>query len=403
VNYLARTSRALWPAPAQVTIGRRSSAYALSEFVMVPSAGDPRLLVPSTSRRAAAAAVLGYNKERSSRARLKSRALWAALASGLGQIVFRDRLVVEATPTTLPVDTIETYLRGVLAPDLLLSWHIGPARANRKPVLQLLTPAGRTVGFAKVGINELTRELVRAERRNLDLLAQCRLGAVTAPRVLHSGGWQGLEILVQEALPMWRRRDTATHERLVRAMRDVASVRGVTNASLSSSGYWRSLRAKTDRASGSEADGLRFALDRIAAADAEPVSFGAWHGDWTPWNMAVLPGTTLVWDWERFTVGVPVGFDALHYELQHAIVGQRVEPRVAAADCMRDARRLLAPFGVAAERSEQIALLYLVEIATRYLLDGQAAAGSRLGRLNEWLMPEIVDAAARLSPAMGGN
>jgi hypothetical protein len=403
-SYLAQTTGVLWPAPTLVTIGKRRRTRVLSEFVVVPSSSDPRLLVPSTPKRAAAAAVLGYNKERSSRARMKSRALWAALASGLGQVVLRDRLVVQAGQhASVPVDTIETYLRSVVTGDVLVSWHIGPARANRKPVLQLLNPTGHTVGFAKIGINDLTRELVRKERSSLHLLAGARLHEVTAPRVLHAGEWRGLEILVQEALPVWRRRGPATPERLVRAMSEVASIRGLTRVRLTSSPYWARLRAKTARVHGREAEGLLFALQRIEATDAEPVSFGAWHGDWSAWNMAVLPHTTLVWDWERFALGVPLGFDALHYALQDAIVRRRVPPPAAAEECVKGAAGLLAPFGITAQHSRRIALLYCVEIATRYLLDDQAAAGSRLGRLDDWLIPVVTDAAKVLGPVLKGN
>ena len=44
-----------------------------------------------------------------------------------------------------------------------MSLYLSPARANRKPVLQLLTPQGQAAGFAKIGTNQLTRELVTAE------------------------------------------------------------------------------------------------------------------------------------------------------------------------------------------------------------------------------------------------
>ena len=40
-----------------------------------------------------------------------------------------------------------------------------------------------------------------------------------------------------------------------------------------------------------------------------------------------------------------------------------------------------------------MARLYLVEIAARYLLDGQAAAGARLGRVEHWLLPALATEA----------
>ena len=87
-----------------------------------------------------------------------------------------------------------------------MSVHVGAPRANRKPVLQLLSPDGTTLGFAKLGVNRLTRRLVRAETSALVTLRYLRLSTVDTPRVLHTGRWRGHQVLVQEALPTWERR-----------------------------------------------------------------------------------------------------------------------------------------------------------------------------------------------------
>ncbi len=57
-------------------------------------------------------------------------------------------------------------------------------------------------------------------------------------------------------------------------------------------------------------------LVQIRSAEPEKVfELGAWHGDWTAWNCAAAAQAdqVLVWDWERYTEGVPRGFDALHH------------------------------------------------------------------------------------------
>ena len=78
------------------------------------------------------------------------------------------------------------------------------------------------------------------------------------------------------------------------------------------------------------------------------LTFGAWHGDWAPWNMASTERGLLVWDWERFTSGVPLGFDALHYRLQSRPGAGHRDP-LTAAPPPRGAPALLAPFGISAE------------------------------------------------------
>ena len=65
---------------------------------------------------------------------------------------------------------------------MVVSLRIGPPRANRKPVLELLSPGGEVLGFAKVGVTGLTRELVRAEAAALDVLGAGRADPPGGPR-----------------------------------------------------------------------------------------------------------------------------------------------------------------------------------------------------------------------------
>jgi hypothetical protein len=302
---------------------------------------------------------------------------------------------VSVSPGT---ETIEAYLSAVLDSDVLISAHLGAARANRKPVLQLLTPRGETTGFAKVSINPLTRSLILAERATLDKLAAEHFDGLSIPRVLHHGQWQGHEVLVMSALPVWRRRKTLRAGQLSAAMAEVSAVGGRSRAPLAGSAYLTRLRSRLDAApAGPDRAALSAALDTLAtvAAGAE-LGYGGWHGDWTGWNMACTGDQLLVWDWERFALGVPVGFDALHYRLQSAVVRGRQPPPAAAAECVRTAASPLAPLGVSAAEARLVAILYLAEVSARYLADRQAEAGAQLGRPGTWLIPAIEEAVSHL-------
>jgi hypothetical protein len=385
-RYLVEVLTTLYPAPCSLD-DTATDAAVLAEFVAVPDARRPRLLVPTGSRRVAAAAVHRYAQPSTRTARLKRDLAAAALRTGASGALLRDRLTVCGPPDA---DTINGYLHRVLGRDLALSVHIGPARANRKPVLQLLTPAGETVAFAKLGVNTLTNRLVRAEATALTTLAATGLSHVVTPRVLHIGQWRGHQILVQEALPTWRPR-RPVDSRLPQAMREVAYCLGTTREPLAASPYWKGLRDRLDRVSTmDEARSLALAADLLVARTGDTrIEFGAWHGDWAPWNMAALADTVLVWDWERFTPGVPVGFDAAHHELQVRLErGEQAEPAVDAMLARCD--RLLAPFDVPPASARVTALLYLVDLAARYLADRQAEAGARLGVLGSWLLPVLV-------------
>jgi hypothetical protein len=406
--YLREVCDLLWPPPAMVAVGRagpgrpgrgpgRAHAEAApphSEFIVLPRLGRPRLLVPPASR-PAAAAVRRYGEPGSRKARLATRALSIALASGLGGMMLRGRVRVHAPAGA---DTIETYLRAELARDVRVSMHLGEPRANRKPVLQLLSARGEPAGFAKIGVNPLTSGLVRAERDALGRLGRAGLRDVTVPRVLHYGQWRGLDILVLSPLPVWLRRRPLPWPQLTAAMGEIAAVDGLHDAPLAGGTYWQRLAGRLAAAdTGQDRAALDEALGVLAArAGGTRLAFGAWHGDWTPWNLASTDQGLLVWDWERFTGDVPLGFDALHYWLQTAVGPARGEPRAAAAECVGRAARLLAPLGVGGPAARLTAIVYLADLATRYLADQQARTGARLGNAGDWLIPAITDAVARL-------
>ncbi|MEP7025885.1 MAG: aminoglycoside phosphotransferase, partial [Actinomycetota bacterium] len=85
-----------------------------------------------------------------------ARLLPVLLSGGFAAVALRTRFRVSAPAGTT---TIESCLRDTCGPGISFGMHLGAARANRKPVLQLLTEAGRAAGFAKVSINPLTSEL----------------------------------------------------------------------------------------------------------------------------------------------------------------------------------------------------------------------------------------------------
>jgi hypothetical protein len=174
-------------------------------------------------------------------------------------------------------------------------------------------------------------------------------------------------------------------------MLEVAGCYGYTTGTLAGSAYWAEISARL-AAVGDRPEGvaLASAAEMLAGrSGGRTLRFGAWHGDWAPWNMASLAGTLLVWDWERFARNVPVGFDVLHYELQSRI--QATGDAAAAVEAtVRRAGELLLPFGVPADARELTALLYLIDLAARYLTDRQSEAGARLGVLGTWLLPVLI-------------
>jgi hypothetical protein len=406
-EYVLAVAERFWPGDGRVVVSSRSSAdraRSATHFLLVPSAADPKLVLPAGSTRAAAAAVRGFGGHGSWAAWGKARLLSGALSLGIGGLLLRDRLTVGAGG-----EGLDRVLSEALGTDVLLALHVGPPRANRKPVLQVLRPDGTVLGFAKIGVNLLTSRLVLDETAALLTLAEASLPGVQVPKVLHHGPWNDLEVLVQSALPVRRARPAGEAARIA-AMRVVARATGPNPDSAAGSAASSTAGSTESSTESSTVDDSSYgplvrqrisvlpdavasqqlgaAVDRIAAESVHtPLQWGAWHGDWTPWNCAALGGEVLVWDWERFAVGVPVGFDALHYHLQSGLAGVGRPTVEHARATIQAAPALLEPFNVEAAQARLSARLYLVELATRYLADDQAGAGGRLGRVHEWLLP----------------
>ncbi|GAA3126409.1 hypothetical protein GCM10010466_16620 [Planomonospora alba] len=256
-------------------------------------------------------------------------------------------------------DTIETYLSEVLGTPVRVALHVRPARrANRKPILEARGPGG-PVAFVKVGDTPRARELVAHEARTLGMLAEAPLKTVVAPAVLHHGSWRGLSVLALSPLPV--RRGTPGEDLRTAAIHEISALGG-------NSGNGAPAGSGTPGEKSAPGGGKRF----------------AWHGDFSPWNIAPGPdGRLLVWDWERFGTGVPLGFDALHHFFHRAL--RRMRPVTAARACLAQALPLLAPFGLSAGEARLTAVHYLAVLADRHAADGHEP----LGPPATWLTPVV--------------
>jgi hypothetical protein len=279
------------------------------------------------------------------------------------------------TDSSSPSETIAGYLSEVLGQPVQPTFRIGPARANRKPVLRLLNADGQTVAFAKVGISELTNSLVQGEALALAAAGHMQPQSFTAPTLLHHGQWHGLEVLVQSPLPIAAGPPMADDGRRVAAMVELATATGSERLALLTSPYWMRLKEAINFASDETARALAATLVRMEAAlDNLQLDFGAWHGDWAPWNMALLPETLLLWDWERYEDSVPLGFDALHHHFQ--LIKSTMGADEAIRNVYASAADLLAPFNVDRSAAPAVSVLYATSLAMRYARDF-AAMGSQ--------------------------
>lgn len=389
--YLLEITETLWPAdsPPQVHRGRPGPG-ARQTFIALPRGSRPRLLVPP-SRAAAAAAVRAYRGQSSRVSHLRMQMAAVAMSLGLGPLLFRDRLSVAGDG-----GSITDELSSILGVPVQVAVRGGPPRANRKPVLAVFDAAGHLLlAFAKLGNTPLTERLVAAEAEALRRLAEVDTPSVRTPRVIHCGPWRDMVLLVQEALPIERSRPVR-EAMLQRAMREVAEALGTTTAPWTVSPHAVGMRKQlAGMPASAESRELGAAIEALSAQEV-PLRLGCWHGDWTPWNCSAVRRSVLTWDWERFAEGVPVGFDALNYSLQAALARAGTPTTAQPEALLASAVERLAPFGVTPAEAQVTAVAYLIEIASRYMRDNQAAAGAHVGAVGSWLLPAITRATADL-------
>jgi hypothetical protein len=374
----------LWPPPATarlvVTVGRAKAATD-REWVVFPTPGTPRTLIP-TGLPGAATMLERQQEDRRLSGRIARSAVGWATRSGLTGWLPLPRLRVTGTG-----ESIETFLSAVLGEPVAVGVLLGTWRANRKPVLRIFGAGGDTLGFAKVGHNDLTRELVRREADNLRGVGASPGGHLQTPELIHHQRWRGLEVLVMSALthPVAAEAD---FERLpLEAMHELSILGGTQTSALASSGYVERLQGRlVDVEDRSGALRLSALLDRVLEQHGDDViEFGSWHGDWAAWNMAWVGGRVQLWDWERFERHVPLGFDVLHYRMQ-SVRHQHADGHDGAAGVFAAAPDLLEQVGVPAHLAAATIVLYLAEICARYMVAAQGDVGAPLRPRATWML-----------------
>jgi hypothetical protein len=381
------------------------SGRELESYTVVPRASRPRFLLPMASGRVTASALIAYNAIRPWPARFSRLAVASAFRAGLGPRLFPDRVAVTA-PKGMPIDTARSRLLCAHLEEILgmrgIKAAIGVRRPGvfGKPTLQLFTPDGRPAAYAKVGWSDLTRQLIRAEAAALRAWELRPSPLIGVPRLLHHGSWEDLSVSVTAPLPAKLRRYRPEHvPPPAEVSRAVASLHGgARSMPLAQSSYWRAVRHRAADADGRVHD----LVGRLECEYADvTLAFGAWHGDWVPWNLASFEGRIYAWDWEQSGQEVPVGFDVLQFHFQRSFIARREELARAVARCRRQAGPMLAEMQVPTERMQLVLVLYLLETYLRYLW-GVRSGNRWLRRFYPGILAVLQDEASALTSEASG-
>ncbi|MGX6605977.1 hypothetical protein ACWKSP_28190 [Micromonosporaceae bacterium Da 78-11] len=311
----------------RVSVSRRSRPGEQC-WAIVPSVERARFLVPLGNRRAAASSMLAYNALRSGPTRAVRAAIGALARLGATEALHFPVLRVHTPPDSGDLTPIDHLATAMNEPSLIAAIGVRPPDPNRKPTLQLFDGRGRPRGYAKIGWNGATRELVRAESAALlSLPADPGGDYPITPRPSYRGDWGDRVIGVTAPLPEKIRRLSDPDRPRVAAILAVARRGGAPGERrlLAGSPFLLRLRTEAETVAGPDGVAIRAAVDGLSdRTGAVEMEFGVWHGDWVPWNLAELDvhgATRLVaWDFEHSGAPVPVGFDLAHQAFNTALV-----------------------------------------------------------------------------------
>lgn len=377
-------------------------ATVLADLRVVPSASKPRLLVPADGA-ASRAALTSGGAIRGWRARVVRASSGTLLRGPLWRAAFRDRLVVVDTGGGAP--TLEDALAELLGEPVLLAVNVRPPSPTRKPVVQVLDARGRTLAYAKIAWHGFSGRNVRAEATFLSSIAGADLG-LAAPTPIGELTWRGYPVLVTAPMPASLRRYPAS-----RGVPDVDLTRGIASLFGTTATPWRASRARTElhaRAAELAADDppgdgtptglppslrpvpqparrpepqpvlkvvgqevLRL-LEQMDRSAEVPVESGAWHGDWSPWNLGLQGGRLWAWDWEFARRDVLMGLDLVHFPFQLAFIARRQGLATSLAAARAGAAPSLAALGVDPQGRDLVYAAHTAEIALRYLASARA-------------------------------
>ncbi len=378
---VGETPLATWAAAGELPAGFERA----DRFAVFPAGAGRAFMVSLASRVGSASALTSYNALRPRKRRVARRILGMGMRTGLAQRLLCTIDIgksASATPSQLAGAVLSEHLSGLFGQAPLVIAVGGSAGPYRKPVLQVFGTDGTPLGYVKIGWNGWTRDAVNREAAALSAYA-ARPSQLGVPALLGRSSWRGFDLVVTGPLPRQVRR-LRTDSRLpdISVLREISALTPPYDAKLATSPWWRGIRARiqTGVADPRARAELQLIADRIEDSCAgTPLGFGAWHGDFVPWNLATLRGQTFAWDWESSASDAPIGFDAVHFHFQVAFVARRRPLVEAAAIAARDARPALGALGVAAGNHRLISRLHLVELFIRHE-QARSAAGAADGR-----------------------
>ncbi len=203
-------------------------------------------------------------------------------------------------------------------PALKFAVSLGTPGPHRKPVVQILADNGRVIGYAKVGANAETNDLVRNEAATLLRLNDLKDLPFAVPRLIAANESGDNFLCVQSAEEgLSRTVPNSFGKEFFAALIGLSRI-DFKRTSLGASRFWADLNRKIERV---RHPYYRQIFERgsfwlLTHYAAQPLGFHASHGDFAPWNARLLGDRLYLFDWEYADRERPAGWDLFHFFIQ---------------------------------------------------------------------------------------
>jgi hypothetical protein len=338
---------------------------AVETYAIVPTLRRARMLLPVDRAGAVAALRAGADLRGPAQRRRRAAAAIAIAAGGSG-LVGRHRLIVHADPGTGRGPSLTEVIATALGRSVVLGVNVRPPSPYRTPVAQVVGD-GRVLAYAKIACTRATSRTVAAEARALRAVNGSE--RLRAPSIVAETEWQGAPVLLTSPMPAGLRRlDARGDGPEPHVMREVFELFGTSTAPYGRGEVGARLRRRAaEVGEGAEPAALEELLVALDGRGDVILQAGAWHGDWSPWNLARQGTHVWAWDWEFAASDVPLGLDAVHFAFQRAFVMER-RGLVASFDRARVAAvPVLESLGVLGAAAELTLAIHRAELALRFL------------------------------------
>jgi hypothetical protein len=210
--------------------------------------------------------------------------------------------------------------------DIRLAFYVGVPAPHQKVTAQVLTPAGKTLAYAKIATSPLAQAAVEVERRTLLRLSESESLRGNVPEVLSWFPWQEGKVLLITSGPEHTgpKKLSSVHSSFCESLFLSFAEENVFRESPMWTRMTETLlRLNTDLPDPLPAYYSR-AFQRLGkelGSVLVPLSLA--HRDFAPWNTRLGPEGLFVVDWERAEQEVIPLYDVFHFRAIQAALFER--------------------------------------------------------------------------------